>query len=96
MRKRASERRSTDVHVNSDVIMTSPSSMLKQAETPRKATTRQPGRCNMKGQCGKKSVFSPELPCALDEEPAQEVSHLRQPFSVRKTIGSQLRSPHLR
>ncbi len=28
----------------------------------------------MKGQCGKKSIFSPDLPCAVDHAPAEEVS----------------------
>ncbi|CAO1613269.1 unnamed protein product [Sympodiomycopsis kandeliae] len=31
---------------------------------------RPPGRCNMKGNCGKQSLFSPDLPCAVDEAPA--------------------------
>lgn len=32
------------------------------------AKVRPPGRCHMKGNCGKKSVFSPELPCSVDEK----------------------------
>ncbi|KAJ1028710.1 hypothetical protein NDA16_001876 [Ustilago loliicola] len=32
------------------------------------AKARPPGRCHMKGNCGKKSVFSPELPCSIDEK----------------------------
>ncbi|SNX83312.1 related to NCR1 - transmembrane glycoprotein, involved in sphingolipid metabolism [Melanopsichium pennsylvanicum] len=31
---------------------------------------RPPGRCHMKGNCGKKSIFSPELPCSVDEKAA--------------------------
>ncbi|SPO23061.1 related to NCR1 - transmembrane glycoprotein, involved in sphingolipid metabolism [Ustilago trichophora] len=31
------------------------------------AKARPPGRCHMKGNCGKKSVFSPDLPCSVDE-----------------------------
>ncbi|SJX61671.1 related to NCR1-transmembrane glycoprotein, involved in sphingolipid metabolism [Sporisorium reilianum f. sp. reilianum] len=30
------------------------------------AKERPPGRCHMKGNCGKKSVFSPDLPCSVD------------------------------
>ena len=40
---------------------------------------RKPGKCNMKGQCGKKSIFSPELPCAVNEVPAEDVSVDRTP-----------------
>lgn len=32
-----------------------------------KVKGRPPGRCHMKGNCGKKSIFSPELPCSVDE-----------------------------
>lgn len=32
--------------------------------------TRPPGRCSMRGNCGKKSIFSPDLPCAVDQSPA--------------------------
>ncbi|UTT94256.1 hypothetical protein NDA17_002448 [Ustilago hordei] len=32
------------------------------------AKVRPRGRCHMKGNCGKKSVFSPELPCSADEK----------------------------
>lgn len=35
---------------------------------------RQPGTCSMRGNCGKKGYFSPELPCPVDDQPAQEVS----------------------
>ncbi|PWN18903.1 hypothetical protein BCV69DRAFT_272775 [Microstroma glucosiphilum] len=30
------------------------------------------GRCNMRGDCGKASLFSPSLPCALDEAQAEQ------------------------
>ncbi|SPO44003.1 related to NCR1 - transmembrane glycoprotein, involved in sphingolipid metabolism [Moesziomyces antarcticus] len=32
------------------------------------AKGRPAGRCHMKGNCGKKSIFSPELPCPVDEK----------------------------
>lgn len=33
-----------------------------------RASTRPTGRCHMQGNCGKKSVFSPDLPCSVDEK----------------------------
>ncbi|UZJ52386.1 hypothetical protein CBS101457_001706 [Exobasidium rhododendri] len=45
----------------------------------RSMTARREGRCNMRGQCGKTSIFSPDLPCALDEVKALDPSDaLRQ------------------
>lgn len=35
---------------------------------------RPPGRCNMVGNCGKKSLFSPDLPCAVNQVEAQQPS----------------------
>ena len=38
------------------------------------ANARPPGHCNMRGSCGKKSVFSPNLPCPVWGAPAEDVS----------------------
>ncbi|KAK0560785.1 niemann-Pick type C- protein 1 [Tilletia horrida] len=38
----------------------------------RAAASASRGRCNMRGNCGQKSIISPALPCAIDAEPAKE------------------------
>lgn len=50
---------------------------------------RQPGRCSMRGSCGKKTLFSPDLPCALDQvEAEQPDDELRQ--QVEAVCGAEL------
>ncbi|PWZ00682.1 multidrug efflux transporter AcrB transmembrane domain-containing protein [Testicularia cyperi] len=43
---------------------------MSQTQLSTLAPKRPPGRCHMQGSCGKKSVFSPELPCPVDEKAA--------------------------
>lgn len=50
--------------------------MAEQAAMASAGRGRRPGRCNMRGSCGKSSVFSPDLPCALEEVDAKQVSQL--------------------
>ncbi|MCO5565319.1 hypothetical protein L7F22_018992 [Adiantum nelumboides] len=45
------------------------------------SSQRRKGHCNMRGQCGKTSIFSPDLPCALEEAKAEEPSEI-----LRKSI----------
>jgi len=60
---------------------TTPFPSLLSSSAPMNSTTRHgPGICAMRGGCGKKSIFTPELPCP-DDGDAGEVSPSVSSFS---------------